>query len=103
VQASKTNGRILTVTLYNPTFKFLVGQLTQITTSAEEQNPRNSSRSVELGSAPLGPYQFNLLPFESLNIDVKMNARVLPGIAYTVVLDLTGAPEQTVTVNLPLS
>ncbi len=99
LQVSSSDPRVLIVTLHNPTFKFLGGELITIDTEQDVPNPRGGG-NMTLASVPR-EYTFVMLPGLSQQLDIPMNSRVLPGVLYDITVNIDGVGRQTITVALP--
>ena len=98
VESSATDTTLLKVTLHNPTFKLVTGQLLSVET--EVDIPRQGGGSRVLGSLAQ-TYPFTLFPQSSTELDVAMNSRVLPEVQYDITLHIDGVGQNITTVTLP--
>ncbi len=98
LESPQPDTRVLQVTLHNPTYKLVTGNLHRVETLVDVTS--HSGGTTNLSS--LGAdYPFTLLPQGSAEIDVAMNSRVVPAVDYDVILNVDGAGQQTITLKLP--
>lgn len=100
ISASVAAFDTMQVSLHNPTFKVVTGSIHRI--EALVDVPTGHGGTTVLQSVP-GDYPFTLLPQSSLQLNVPMIFRVLPGFDYDITLRIDGVGEKILTITMPKS
>lgn len=98
IAASSSDQFVLNVTLHNPTFKIVGGEVITVQTEVDIRVPGRNETAI-LASVPR-TYYFLLAPQFSQTISVVMDARPLSNVQYDITFHVDGVGDQTVTVTL---
>lgn len=97
---SSTNPSILILTIRNPTFKFLNGELTTVRSDIQIPNPSDPSRPRILNSLDR-IYQLSFSPLSSQTLSIPMDANLVPNHEYDIFIHLDYIGDQTIPAILP--